>query len=35
MDPGKDVGFEFGDAAVGRSAEFAVCQLGEPAFDEV
>jgi hypothetical protein len=30
-----DVGFQLGDAAVGRAAEFAVGQLGEPAFDEV
>jgi hypothetical protein len=33
LDPGSDVGFEGGDAAVGGSAEFAVGQLGEPALD--
>ena len=35
FDPGADVGFEFFDAAVGAAAQFAVGQLGEPAFDEV
>lgn len=35
VDPLADVGFEFGDAAVGGAAEFAVGEFGEPAFDQV
>jgi hypothetical protein len=28
-----DIGFEFGDVAVGRAAELAVGELSEPALD--
>lgn len=35
LDPCCDVGFEFGDATVGRPAEFARGEFTKPAFDEV
>ena len=35
VEPGADVGFEVGDAAVDAAAEHLGCDLGEPALDEV